>query len=247
MPTFYSNGVRIRYEVWGEGAPIVLVHGFASSIETNWENTGWVRQLSSLRRVVAMDCRGHGRSDKPHDPAAYGTATMAEDAVRLMDHLGIERADVMGYSMGGFITLVLLTRFRERFRSGILGGIGSPYSAAARGRPNVVKALLAEDRESVTDPIGKSFRVFAEAQKNDLKALAACMRGGREQFDAETLGRISMPVLIVVGENDALIRNPEELAEAIPGSEFLVVPGKDHLSAVGSKPFKQAVLEFLGE
>jgi pimeloyl-ACP methyl ester carboxylesterase len=172
---------------------------------------------------------------------------MSADVIRLMDHLGIESADLMGYSMGGYISLVTLLRHPERFRRVVLGGIGSLRSASARGRPNVVKALLAENAASVSDPVGKAFRVFAEASKNDLRALAACMRAGREPTTREQLAAITNPVLLVVGAKDDVIEEPEELAHAIPGCEFLSIPGRDHLTVVGDRRMKEAVAGFLKE
>jgi pimeloyl-ACP methyl ester carboxylesterase len=245
MSTFDSDGVRIRYEEWGQGEPMVLVHGFAASLQANWVAPGWIEVLSPMRRVVALDCRGHGESEKPHDPSKYGTDVMSADVIRLMDHLGIESADLMGYSMGGYISLVTLLRHPQRFRRVVLGGIGSPRSASARGRPNVVKALLAENAASVTDPVGKAFRVFAEASKNDLRALAACMQAGREPTTREQLAGIKNRMLLVVGEKDDVIAEPEELAHAIPGCEFVSIPGRDHLTVVGDRRMKEAVAGFL--
>lgn len=245
MSTFDSDGVTIRYEVWGEGEPIVLVHGFAASLQTNWVAPGWIDVLSPMRRVIGMDCRGHGESGKPHDAAMYGSDVMSADVIRLMDHLEIESADLMGYSMGGYISLVTLLRRPDRFRKVVLGGIGSPRSAGARGRPNVVEALLADSLASVTDPVGKAFRVFAEASKNDLRALAACMQGGRAPAAREQLSEITNPVLLIVGAEDAVIGEPEELAHAIPGCEFVSIPGRDHLTVVGDGRMKDAVAGFL--
>lgn len=247
MAELDSDGVTIHYEDWGEGEPIILVHGFAANIRTNWVAPGWIDLLSPMRRVIALDCRGHGRSEKPHDSSKYGTAVMSADVIRLMDHLGIQSADLMGYSMGGYISLVALLRYPGRFRKVVLGGIGSPRSASARGRPNVVEALLAERASDVTDPVGKAFRLFAEAGKNDLKALAACMGAGRDPGTAEQLSSIKNPVLLVVGGDDDVIGQPEELAAAIPGCEFVTVPGRDHLTVVGDKRMKDAVVSFLGK
>ncbi|MEX0786802.1 MAG: alpha/beta fold hydrolase, partial [Dehalococcoidia bacterium] len=123
--TFDSNGVPIHYEVIGEGDPIVLVHGFSASFETNWGGTGWVDALRPLRKVVGLDARGHGESGKPHEPEAYADDEMANDVIRLLDHLGIERADLFGYSMGAGISLNLLVSHPERFTSVIMGGIGN--------------------------------------------------------------------------------------------------------------------------
>lgn len=245
MSAFDADGVKVRYEVWGEGDPIVLVHGFASNLSGNWVTTGWVDLLSKTRRVIALDCRGHGESDKPHDPGAYGTSTMARDVIRLMDEVGIASTDLVGYSMGAYIALQSLLRHPDRFRKVVLGGIGSPRSAAARARPNVVEALLAEDAASVRDPVGNAFRVFAEANKNDLRALAACMRADREPVTSEQLAQIANPVLVVVGAGDDVIAEPEELASAIPGCEFVSVRGRDHLTVVGDRRMKDAVVAFL--
>ena len=142
MPEFASAGVRIHYEVFGEGKPIVLVHGFAANLRANWVATGWIDVLSPLRQVIALDCRGHGESDKPRDPAAYAAHGMTDDVVRLMDHLGIATADIFGYSMGAGIALRAIVRHPERFTSAVLGGIGFVQPRGGR-RPGVAEALLA--------------------------------------------------------------------------------------------------------
>ena len=243
--TFDSNGVRIRYQVYGEGEPIVLVHGFASSIQGNWASTGWIETLAPLRQVVALDCRGHGKSGKPHAPESYGTE-MSDDVMRLMDHLDVETADLIGYSMGALISLRLLLDRPERFRSVVLGGIGNAITKRMRGRPGVAEALLAGKAGEVKDPVGRAFRAFAEASGNDLIALAACQNARSEPLNRERLGEVAIPVLVVVGERDALIANPEELAGAIPGARLVTIPGRDHLTAVPDDRFKKAVVEFLG-
>ena len=243
--TFDSNGVPIRYQVYGEGDPVVLVHGFASSIQGNWANTGWIEVLAPIRQVVALDCRGHGESGKPHDPESYGTE-MSDDVVRLMDHLGVETADLVGYSMGAMISLRLLVDRAERLRSVVLGGIGNVITTRLRGRPGVAEALLAEKANEVKDPVGRAFRAFAEASGNDLKALAACQSARSEPLKRARLGEVAIPVLVVVGERDALIANPEELAGAIRGASLVKIAGRDHLTAVPDDRFKKAVVDFLG-
>ena len=125
MPSFQNDGVDIAYLDEGEGEPVVLVHGFASTKEVNWVNPGWVSTLTRAgRRVIALDNRGHGASAKLYDPAAYHSAVMAEDVRALLDHLGIARADVMGYSMGARIAAFLALAHPERVRSVVLGGLG---------------------------------------------------------------------------------------------------------------------------
>ncbi len=247
MANFASDGVSIHYEVFGEGKPIVLVHGFAASLEVNWVNTGWIEALTPIRQVVALDCRGHGLSGKPYDPQAYAGDQMAEDVTRLMDHLEIDNADLFGYSMGAAISLRLLLRHPDRFTSVVLGGIGNVLARRAAGRPNVAEALLAEDSSTITDPIARGFRVVAEANKNDLKALAAYMGAPRTAMDPADLGRVSLPVLIVLGQGDVLVGSPDDLAAAISGARLVKIPDRDHLTVVPDRRFKEAVVGFLAE
>lgn len=238
---FNSNGVRIHYADEGEGDAIVLVHGFAASLDGNWVRTRWFEALRELRRVVALDCRGHGGSDKPHDPEAYALEAMSGDVVRLMDHLGIERADLFGYSMGSRVALRAVTDRPERFTSLVLGGTGM-----RRGRrTNVADAMQSGDPASIEDPVAKGFRAFAEAGKNDLDALAAVMRAPFRELDPARLAEIELPVLIVNGQNDAIVHNVEGLAASIPGARLVKILGKDHLTVVPDQRFKDAVVQFL--
>ena len=242
---FDSGGVQLNYEVFGDGRPIVLVHGFASSLQGNWVRTGWVNMLTADRKVVALDCRGHGESEKPHDPEAYAGDEMADDVVRLMDHVGIETADLFGYSMGAGISLRTVTRHPKRFTSLVLGGIGGNMARRRGGRPNVAEAMRTNDPKSVSDPIARGFRQFAEANNNDLEALAAFQGATRTPVDPAKLGEISVPCLIVVGESDALVGSADELAAAIPGARLVTIPGRDHLTVVPDQRFKDAVVDFL--
>ena len=246
MPTFDSNGVAVAYDAIGDGRPIVLVHGFASSRVRNWKETSWYETLVAAgHRVVALDCRGHGESDKPHDPAAYDVAAMTGDVVRLMDHLGIDRADVMGYSMGGRLATALLAHHAERFASAVLGGVGVEMMGERVGVEPIARTLEAKDAARITDPAGRAFRAFAEQGRNDLYALAACMRGLRYVVNAADLARIRVPVLVVAGENDTLVGDPRGVVDLIPGAQLVIVPGRDHLSTVGDRRYKHAVVEFL--
>ena len=159
MPSFDSAGTEIFYEDVGKGSPIVLVHGFAASFEMNWKAPGWVDALKgAARRVVGIDCRGHGRSAKPHDPEAYGGSQMPADVLRLMDHLGIERADLMGYSMGGMISTTLLARHADRFQAVVLGGIGGGQSRGVRDRGAIARALEAQDASAAANETARAFR-----------------------------------------------------------------------------------------
>jgi pimeloyl-ACP methyl ester carboxylesterase len=248
MQRFESDGVRIAYIDEGEGEPILLIHGFASNVTANWIDPGWVRALTEAgRRVIAFDNRGHGRSEKLYDPGRYGAPLMAEDARRLLDHLGIARADVMGYSMGARIATFLVLAHRERVRSAILAGAGINLVRGMVGTGPIAKALEAPRIEDVTNDTARSFRAFAEKTGSDLKALAACMRGPREKITPEDLARIAVPILVAAGSEDVIAGSGRELATLIPGAQLLDITGRDHMKAVGDARFKQGVLDFLTE
>src|ERR1051326_9082717 len=184
MPAFHHGSVEIAYLDEGEGEPIVLVHGFASTKEVNWVQPGWVSVLNRAgRRAVALDNRGHGASSKLHDPAAYHSAAMADDVRALLDHLKIERADVMGYSMGARITAFLAVKHPERVRSAVLGGLGVRLVEGVGLPESIADALEAPSLDDVRDPTGRVFRIFADQTKSDLRALAACIRGSRQTLD----------------------------------------------------------------
>ena len=190
MPTFSNGDVEIAYLDEGAGEPIVLVHGFASNTQVNWVQPGWVSTLTrDNRRVIALDNRGHGQSTKLYDPADYHTDLMAGDVAALIAHLGLERADVMGYSLGARITAVLAARHPERVRSVILGGVGIKLVEVAGLHHDVARSLELPSIDDVTDPQGKAFRLFAEQTQSDLRALAACLRGSRQTLQRDELAR----------------------------------------------------------
>ncbi len=246
MPRFTHRGVEIAFLDEGEGEPIVLVHGFASNKEVNWVAPGWVTTLIRAgRRVVALDNRGHGQSAKLYEPTAYHTAIMAADVRALIDHLKLDRADVMGYSMGARITVFLALAHPERVRAAVLGGLGIRL-VEGRGLPETIaQALEAPTLADVSDPTGHMFRAFAEQTHADLKALAACIRGSRQTLSRAEVGAIMVPFLIAVGSEDKIAGSGEQLAALIPGAQALVIPRRDHMLAVGDRVFKAAVLEFL--
>jgi pimeloyl-ACP methyl ester carboxylesterase len=248
MQRFQHDGVDIAFLDEGEGEPIVLVHGFASNAQVNWVYPGWVATLTKTgRRVIALDNRGHGASAKLYDPAAYHSARMADDVRALLDHLGLGRADVMGYSMGARITAFFALANPTRLRRAILGGLGSHLVEGVGLPESIADALEAPTLADVSDPTGRVFRAFAEQTGSDLAALAACIRGSRQTLTREQVAAIRAPVLVAVGAKDRVAGSAHALAALLPAGRALDIPGRDHMLAVGDKVFKEAALAFLGE
>lgn len=246
MQSFSSGGVKIAYEITGEGEPILLIHGFASNRRVNWAATGWVKLLADAgRKVIAIDNRGHGESEKLYDPALYEAPEMAEDSRRLLDHLEIAEVDVMGYSMGARITAFLLINHPGRVRSAVIAGMAGNIFKGVGTSDVIADALQAESRDAVSHPVARAFRTFAEQTHSDLAALAACMRAGRPAVPRDALSSVACPVLVVAGELDDVAGPLEPLVEAIPGAAGLVLPGRDHMKAVGDMTYKRGVLAFL--
>jgi pimeloyl-ACP methyl ester carboxylesterase len=246
MPSFRHGSIEIAYLDQGSGDPVVLIHGFGSTKEVNWVNPGWVDTLTNAGyRVVALDNRGHGASTKLYRPEDYDRADMAEDVRALMDHLGIARADVMGYSMGARIATNLAVAHQDRMRSAILGGIGARIITGRTIGTAIAEALEIEDPAEITDPQGMMFRRFADVTKSDRLALAACIRGGGERVTEAQVATIRIPALIAVGTRDTMAGSPDELARLMPHAKVLPIPDRDHMLAVGDKVYKAGVLEFL--
>jgi pimeloyl-ACP methyl ester carboxylesterase len=248
MQQFQHGGVDIAFLDEGEGAPIVLVHGFASNAQVNWVYPSWVATLTKAgRRVIALDNRGHGASTKLYDPPAYHTTRMAEDVRALLDHLELPRADVMGYSMGARITAFFALAHGSRLRRAVLGGLGSHLVQGVGLPESIADALEASSLDDVRDPTGRTFRAFAEQTRSDLAALAACIRGSRQTLTPAEVGTIRAPVLVAVGTKDTVAGSAQELAALLPNGRALDIPGRVHMLAVGDKVFKEAVVSFLAE
>src|ERR1700676_2444741 len=246
MPSFHNGDVEIAYLDEGEGDPIILVHGFASTKNVNWVYPTWVSELKKNgRRVIALDNRGHGDSAKLYDSGAYHIGIMAGDVSALMDHLNIARADIMGYSLGSRMTAWLALHQPQRLRSAILGGIGIGLIEGGGPGENVAAALEAPSLDDVTDPVGRTFRAFADQTRSDRLALAACLRGSRRLMTKDEAAAIAVPVLIAVGTSDEIAGSAQALGQIIPGAQVLDIPNRDHMRAVGDKVYKAGVLEFL--
>lgn len=231
-----------------EGVPVVLVHGFASTAHVNWVFPGWVTTLSKAGyRAIALDHRGHGESGKPHDPSAYTPEVMAEDVRALMDHLDIESAHLLGYSMGARISAFVALAYPRRVRSLVFGGLGSGMYDGVGDWDPIADALLADSIDDVDNERGRTFRAFADQTKSDRQALAACIQTSRKSLGPAELGRLVMPVLVAVGTKDDIGGSASELAARLPDARAVDIPRRDHMLAVGDKVFKTAVLDFYRE
>ncbi|HSO48631.1 MAG TPA: alpha/beta hydrolase [Rhizobiaceae bacterium] len=236
----------IAYADEGSGFPVLLIHGFASTKEVNWINTGWFKALNAAGfRAIAFDNRGHGASTKFHSEADYSLSRMAGDALALLDHLEIAKAHVVGYSMGARIACSLAISNGERLDRVVLSGNGWGMVEGTGDWTPVRDALLAPSLADVTDPRGRAFRSFADQTKSDRVALAACVTSVRQIFTQEELARIGNEVLVAIGTQDEIAGSGERLAAALPHGDYLPIPGRDHMKAVGDKVHVAGVVEFL--
>ena len=238
---FDSAGARIRYVDEGRGEPVVLIHGFTGTIERSWINTGVLPDLAREYRVVALDLRGHGHSDKPHDPASYDA--VGEDVVRLLDHLKIERAHAVGYSLGGIILARLLVAHPQRFRSAVLGGAAYRRSrgedsdrateeAAKEIEAGIYRALIVSTAPTDEPPPSEAFirsRSEIITRESDVRAHAALMRARRALLvsDAE-IAKVRVPTLAVAGSADPALPRIQAMKKRWPGLEVEVLPGAAH-------------------
>lgn len=257
---FDSNGVKIHYVTEGRGEPVLLIHGFTSDVQGQWVAPGIFPALAKDYRVIALDNRGHGKSDKPHDPRQYGTE-MVEDAVRLLDHLKIDRAHVVGYSMGGSITLQVVARSPERVRTATLGGMGLPEPGRekllvaladslekGKGLGPLILALTPKDRPR---PSAEQMQLINTVllSRNDPKALAAVLRGSLEDknmaLSAQQIEGIKVPLLALIGADDPLKSGVDALKKRLPDVKVVVIDKADHMTAFTRDEFVTALKEFL--
>jgi pimeloyl-ACP methyl ester carboxylesterase len=256
---FLSDGVKIRYIVEGEGEPVLLIHGFAANLQVQWAAPGVIKALAKEYKVIALDNRGHGRSGKPHEPEKYGIE-MVEDAIRLLDHLDIDKAHVVGYSMGGFITNKLVATHPERLITATLGGAG--WAQADDERRSFMKTLA--DSLDAGKGIGPLIIELTPAGKpkpseeqiaginqmlmltNDQKALAAVIRGMTGLAVAEEkLKENKVPTLSLIGEIDPLKLGVDELEKRMTNLKVVVIDGADHMTAFTNPVFVSSLRDFL--
>jgi len=258
---FDSSGVKIRYVVEGKGEPVVLIHGFTGNADQGWRVGGASSVFSALAKnyqVIALDNRGHGKSDKPHDPKQYG-AEMAEDVVRLLDHLKIPKAHVIGYSMGGMITARLVSSHPDRLLSAVMGGHGGVrpdeptefYEVLAKsldegnGFGPLFERLAPEGSPKPTEEMIKFYNNML-TQSNDVKALAAVCRGfSRLAYDPAKFEANQVPTLAIVGELDPLKKGVNALEGHMTNLKNVIVKGANHMTTVSNPEFSKSISEFL--
>ncbi|PWW23031.1 alpha-beta hydrolase superfamily lysophospholipase [Geodermatophilus normandii] len=248
-----ADGVGVAVHRWGEPGhlpPVYLQHGFVADTRLNWVGTGTVAVLLAAgREVVGVDARGHGRSDKPHDPAAYGELRMADDLRRVADALGHDSYDLAGYSMGATVAMLVAVADR-RVRRLVVAGAGAAFVERGGAERHAVlmaelaDALEAPDVADVRTPATVPFRRMADALAADRRALAAHARAVHTR--SADLAAITAPTLVLAGDADPLAARPGTLAAAIPGARVAVVPG-DHATALRAPAFAAALAGFLGE
>lgn len=258
---FDSEGVKIHYFVDGKGEPVLLIHGFAINAELQWILPGTFRALARSHRVIAFDVRGHGKSDKPSDPDKYGTE-MVEDAVRLLDHLKIQKAHVVGYSMGALITGKLMVTHPDRVISATLGGAGvfpqgvekaPPFLEKlaqsledGKGLGPLVGALSPGGKANTSSPMVKFLNRSLVGENG--KALAAVVRSWHKLgVSKEQLKANKVPALALVGEKDPLKETIDFIKDDMDNLKVVIIDGKNHLSAYASPKFVSNVRKFLGE
>ncbi len=256
---FNSDGVQIHYNVEGSGEPIILIHGFAVNADLNWRRTGIIKLLSPNFKVIAIDLRGHGLSEKPHDPKLYGV-NMVKDIANLMDTLKISRAHIAGYSLGGFIAIKFATLYPEKVKTLCVLGSGweKPDEENFFHRALQKSIKLLENKSGI-EPLstkieknrrtGYIHRLWVRALTkyfNDNEALIALLKNIIQlQVSQEDLQKILCPICIIVGEKDPLRKGAENLHSAVPHSELTIIPDKDHLTTPISKDFHSALKNFL--
>jgi len=260
---FDSKGTPIHYTVEGKGVPVILIHGFAVSQDVQWRASGFVRMLRQKYQVISMDVRGHGLSGAPHGTAAYGVE-MVEDILRLMDHLRLSKAHIVGYSMGGFLVLSFVMRHPDRVLSCTAGGAGyfspSEFPDVMQTLPDSLRAGkgMKPIAEYFTHPSGRFARIaqklldcgvdFYVARRFDAEALASCFESlSALEGTEEHLRQNTVPVLTVVGTMDPLKKAVENMVGKTPQHETLFLEGKDHLTACLDKRFRERLLGFLAE
>jgi pimeloyl-ACP methyl ester carboxylesterase len=251
VPCFSHDGFNLRYETWRDDAgktPVLLIHGFASNLDVNWVGPSWIKTLTDAGYpVIAFDHRGHGKSTSSRNAYDYTPQKMAGDALALLDHLGVNQAHFMGYSMGARVSAFAALMQPRRVTSLCFGGLGMALIEGAGFWGPVHDALITDDMASITDPRALMFRKFADQTQSDRMALGACIEGSRINMTIGQAAGIIEPTLIAVGTKDDLAGSAIELAAVMQNAQVFDIIGRDHMLAVGDRTFKTRYLSFLDQ
>ena len=232
MPKAKNGDINIYYEVEGEGPPLVMLHGLTGSLE-GWREVGYVDALKDDYQVILMDARGHGKSDKPHDPAMYIIENIVGDVIAVLDSLGIETTNFFGYSFGGGIAYELAKYTPERMKSLIVGGVGAKKPSPEMYE-ELIKSLEAgmEALASQLEQTGEVSPQEARFLAIDLEAIAAlCKAIVSSPSIIDDVPGMNMPFLLFVGESDPGFSGTKETSELLPDATFVSFPGLDHIQA----------------
>jgi pimeloyl-ACP methyl ester carboxylesterase len=253
VPSFANDGLTLAYEVHGSGLPVVMLHGAAVSFAGNYGACGWVDPLIACGlQVIGLDFRGHGGSDRPEDPTLHGTRALTGDVIALLDHLGIEQASIVGYSIGSTITLHLLHTHPERFRAAALvatgdGIIGHPPRSFPEILPPLVEILHRTELSAEVPPEVAFYWNFAESVGGGRAGVAAALSGEYPPCSSEEAATVSIPVLVVSGDQDVVLGTGRRVAEALPQGRYLEIPGADHFLLAVDEDVQRAVAGFLAD
>ena len=242
------EGYRIATYTWGDedAEPVLCVHGFSSSCRDNWVDTGWVRDLTRAGfRVIGVDQRGHGASDKPHEPRAYTMDDFLADLEIVLDTYLVEEVRYVGYSLGARVGWQFAVEASHRVSRAVLGGIpdGTPL-----GRLKLDEArAFVEGGVEISDKVTRNYVTLSErVAGNDLRSLIALAEGMRLGDAApDPTHPPRQPILFATGIDDAILERSRVLAEATPNGRFAEIPGRHHFNTPGSRDFRNAALEFL--
>ncbi len=256
--SFDSDGVEIKYIDVGEGTPVLLIHGFAASALTNW--TRVIPRLAGEHRVIALDNRGHGGSDKPVGEEFYGDE-MVRDPIRLLDHLGIEKAHIVGYSMGGYITAKMLTMYPERMLSATIGGAGWAKEKSIR-EATLNELADAIDRDRSVAPLFEKLDPDKEHDhamrtrivnrfimfSNHPDALASVARGMKQHtVQQEEIEAIEVPTQLIVGSEDPIAKAAEAWVAIRPDHRLTLIDGANHMTTIMRAEFARQIEDFVNE
>ena len=251
MPRFTNDGLGLYYEVHGRGSPVVMLHGGAVTFAANYGLCGWIERFTPRDiQVVGLDARGHGKSDAPRDGSGSGIAVLSRDVIALLDHLGIERVAVVGYSIGSAIALHALHTYPGRFRAGALVATGDGLIGIGPLTFPAILPFLAEtlERPEYPDdlpPHAAMYWTFATQMAGDREAVAKMVQGDFTPCTPEEAGSVQAPVLVVSAENDLVLGTGARLAEALPNGRYVEIAGADHFSLAVDEAVQNEVAGFL--